>query len=346
MAREIQSISIANEAEEEDDEALSLCDLPISEANQSRKQEEEEEEAPSIKTKIEEDFDFGSLGGSVWTEPAMCAADDVFFRGQILPLRHSISSDSCLAALRKDSRNPSRCVSRSESMDHCYSSSGFTSVSSRSSSIRSHNSSSSASSTSAAAAIQKQRIRNQFHSHPSPTPQIRVSSSRYGNVGGHRSSTSTSTSHKSTLWSFFRVGLVRAPWPEIELQDLKVRNNSTRSFGSRNSTSSTSSSKNGSDIDKKKKKKQRLMFSKNGGLLFGGCKCSVNAVNDRTVPSRVVVMVNSSPSNNGGQGNERKDEKAVKQKKTKQQNGKQTMSRHRTFEWLKELSLAGVPNEA
>uniref|UniRef100_A0A5B6YJZ7 Putative vitellogenin-1 isoform X1 n=1 Tax=Davidia involucrata TaxID=16924 RepID=A0A5B6YJZ7_DAVIN len=301
------------ENEEEEEEALSLCDLPINEENdQSRK----EEESQTIQT--EEDFDFGSWGGSVLTKSEMCAADEVFFQGQILPLRHSISSDSGLQP--GFSRNPSRCVSRSESMDHCYSG-GFTSVSSRSSSIRSYHSSSSGSSTTKTKQYYKPiRVRNQFdqfHSHPSPTPQIRVSSIRHhGNVS-HRC-------HKSTIWSFFRVGLVRTP--EIELQDLKVR-------GNNNSTAKNF----GCYIEKKKK--QQSFFDKNS-VLFGGCKCSVNAV-ETVVPSRIVLI-----KSNSVHVNEEKEQVALKNKTKQRQHGKQAVSRHRTFEWLKELSLVGVPDEA
>ncbi|XAR51340.1 hypothetical protein NMG60_11005941 [Bertholletia excelsa] len=301
-----------NEADEED-EALSLCDLPIQGENVARKEENE-----VVKTC--EDFDFGSRGGSVLAGSEMCAADEVFFQGQILPLRHSISSESGLVMLRPESRNPSRCISRSESMDHSYSG-VFTSVSSRSSSIRSQHSSSSGSSTNTTTTTHKQRIRNYFHSHPSPTPQIRVSSSRYPNPNSY--------TRKSTLWSFFRVGLVRTP--EIELQDLKARSNTNRSFGSRNSTSSAGTGDlagKGSDVGDAKKKKKQRFFDRNGGIFdFGGCKCSVNTVDTIKI-------------NNNETGNEPKEEAATK--KTK----KQAVSRHRTFEWLKELSLAGVPDEA
>uniref|UniRef100_A0A5B6YKY6 Uncharacterized protein n=1 Tax=Davidia involucrata TaxID=16924 RepID=A0A5B6YKY6_DAVIN len=305
------SNSIENE-EEEEEEALSLCDLPNNEESQSRKEEAEAIETP-------EDFDFGLLGGSLLTESEICAADEVFFQGQILPLRHSISSDSgggFLAGFQHDSRNPSR----SESMDHCHSG-GFTGVSSRSSSIRSYHSSSSGSSTTKTKQYYKPiRVRNQFdqfHSHPSPTPQIRVSSIRHhGNVS-HRC-------HKSTIWSFFRVGLVRTP--EIELQDLKVR-------GNNNSTAKNF----GCYIEKKKK--QQSFFDKNS-VLFGGCKCSVNAV-ETVVPSRIVLI-----KSNSVHVNEEKEQVALKNKTKQRQHGKQAVSRHRTFEWLKELSLVGVPDEA
>ncbi|XP_057501673.1 uncharacterized protein LOC130785509 [Actinidia eriantha] len=282
-------------AHSEDEEALSLCDLPLNrENNQSR---EDTSSPPAI-----EDFNFGSWPGSVLAEPEMCVADEVFFQGQIMPFRHSVSSESGLAVCQ----NPSGSISRSESMDHLCSGRA-TSTSSRSSSIRSQHSSSSGSSSTTI--TNPKKVRNPFHAHPSPSPQIRVPSSRYGN-SGHRGG------RKSTRWSFFSVGLF--PAPEIELQDLKVRGANNR-FDHRNSCNSTSSS----DHQRRKKSNRRL---------FRGCRCSVDAV--ETVPLRAAVK---DKSDNGTE-----DEKA----ETKKKKGKQLVSRHRTFEWLKEISIAGVPDEA
>ncbi|KAE8680659.1 hypothetical protein F3Y22_tig00111372pilonHSYRG00068 [Hibiscus syriacus] len=56
------------------EEALSLCDLPLENQVQPRSQ--------PIKTN--EDFNFGSMPDSVG--PEMCSADQVFFKGLILPL--------------------------------------------------------------------------------------------------------------------------------------------------------------------------------------------------------------------------------------------------------------------
>ncbi|CAK9186290.1 unnamed protein product [Ilex paraguariensis] len=316
------------EEEEEEEEALSLCDLPITEENQDIKQQ-----AQSQAIEAKEDFDFGSLGSSTLTEFQMCAADEVFFQGQILPLRHSVSSESGLAGLRTESRNLSRNVSRSESMDRCHSG-GSTTASSRSSSIRSHNSSSSGCSLTTKP-NKPRRIRNQFHSHPSPTPQIRFSNARQGNLS-HQN-------QNSTIWRFLRLGLVQTP--EMALQDLKVRsNNSTnnQSFGSRNSTNSTSSSvvsesKNKTKIEFSTENKKKQRFFDRNGALFGGCKCSFDAV--ETVPSRssASVIKNNTSSVNDS---EAKEEQATKK------TTKQAMSRHRTFEWLKQLSLEGTPEEA
>ncbi|PPD84185.1 hypothetical protein GOBAR_DD18881 [Gossypium barbadense] len=99
--------------EAEEDEALSLCDLPVNLTKEERtqtKNEEDGEEPQALKT--DEDFNFGSLCGSLSTELEMCAADEVFFQGQILPLRLSVSSDSGLTGwCRQDSLNTSRCLS-------------------------------------------------------------------------------------------------------------------------------------------------------------------------------------------------------------------------------------------
>ncbi|OIT02056.1 PREDICTED: probable membrane-associated kinase regulator 1 [Nicotiana attenuata] len=324
IVKESEEIVLLKEQEEElgedeEEEALSLCDLPNNEENQTKK------EASGVSELAQEDFDFG---GTLFKESEMCTADEVFYQGQILPLRHSIS-------LPNDSRNSStiRFMSRSESMEeHCHD----TNSSSRSSSIRSQRSSSSGISSNISTPIctkYKPRIRNQFHSHPSPTPQVRITKVVQSNVNN--------SSRKSTLWSLFRVGLVTTP--EIALQDLKSRSNKDYS-GSRNSTSSSSSS-GMSNYDNKmksiilsKKKKQRFFL--------GSCKCSANAV--ETVPSNVLNMNKNRNSiitktRKATEVNEHEDRKDVTEnmKVTK----KQSMSRHRTFEWLKQLSLEGSGDE-
>ncbi|XP_043713182.1 uncharacterized protein LOC122661746 [Telopea speciosissima] len=286
---------------------MSLCDLPVikitkdeneSMGDQIRVLEPQEEEE-------ENDFEFGSWrADSLLREPNMCAAEDVFFQGQILPLRLSVCSDSGMAGIRQDSR----CVSRSESMDHFY---GFTG--SRNSSIKSHNSNSSSTGGSVTA-IRKseytQRPRelewNHFHAHPSPRPQIWQTTARPGNGGGR--------TRRSTAWGFFRLGLVRTP--EIELQDLKLK------LLNRNIKSCESSSSRNS------KNRVRRVFDG-----FSGCKCSVNIV--ETIASRIAIIKKVSGNGSG------REEKQVKQRK-------QGMAHRRTFEWLKQLSLAvaDLPREA
>ncbi|XP_022752077.1 nuclear transcription factor Y subunit alpha-like [Durio zibethinus] len=361
---------------EEEEEALSLCDLPVNlieEENQVQPRNEEDGESQAIKT--EEDFNFGSWGGSLSTEPEMCSADEVFFKGQILPLRLSVSSDSGLTRCRQDSQNTSRCLSRSESMDHG-SLSRFTSVSSssRSSSTRSSHYSASSNNSSTVTArnfnsitnsssnsntkSKPIKIRNNFNTHPSPKPQIRLSKTRPVNV--------SSRNQKSSMWDFFRLGLVRAP--ELGLQDLKVRsnnNNGNRNSVSRNSScnssNSSSSTKNstskivsnsGTEVAKNQLDLNKGFLEKRIGL-FGGCKCSVNAV--ETVPLNNTVVIKSNKNNEKKKAmlhfameakkkkkllQELKINKKMKQKEKKKQEGKQALSRHRTFEWLKELSVS------
>ncbi|PIN18390.1 hypothetical protein CDL12_08947 [Handroanthus impetiginosus] len=305
--------------EDEEEEALSLSDLPL--IHNSRT----EESCPNRDSETQDDFDFCSLS----KEHEMCAADDVFFQGQILPLRNSVSSEKGLLLQYSGSRNSiSRSISRSESMDH-YHSGGF--ISSRSSSISSHQSSSSSGSTAAAAPRPKYKPKlNQFHSHPSPSPRIRFPTSRKTN---HRNYTK-----KSSIWDVFRLGLVTAP-PEISFQDLKTRcpsTNSTNSknFGSRNSTSSNSSSI--SITTSNKTKKQR-------GFL-GGCKCSANAVD--TVPSRVVIIKRRASESDVELSLHQIEEENVAAKMTQKRATKKQLSHHRTFEWLKQLSLEGTAEEA
>ncbi|KAJ4962970.1 hypothetical protein NE237_022909 [Protea cynaroides] len=299
------------EDEEEEEEALSLCDLPVVKITKDGKYESDDRAQELQKVK-EDDFEFGSWrADSLLREPDMCAAEDVFFQGQILPLRLSVSSDCGIAGIRQDSR----CASRSESMDHF---NGFNS--SRSSSIRSRNSNSSSSGSSVTRA--RDFDWNRFHAHPSPRPQIWQTSARTGNGG--------SRSRKSTVWGLFRLGLVRTP--EIELQELKLKLlNRNKSNGSSNGSSNS----RGEAKEPEKKLKTTLnrvkMFDG-----FSGCKCSVTAV--ETIPSRIATIKKLS-----GKGRELREEKEPDEEQQKQR--KQAMAHRRTFEWLKQLSLADLPRE-
>ncbi|KAK8264268.1 hypothetical protein V6Z12_D12G098100 [Gossypium hirsutum] len=309
------------EAEEEEEEALSLCDLPVNlikEENQIQPRNEEDGESQAIKT--EEDFNFGSWDGCLSTKPEMCAADEVFFKGQILPLCVSISSDSSLIwCHRQDSQNKPR----SESIDHG-SLSRFTSVtsSSRSSSTgSSHYSTNSSNSTTVTAATSFNSITssksnpnksiNNFNTHPSPKPQI-------------------------------RLGLVRAP--ELEFHELKIRtnnnNNRSRNSVSRNSSCSSSNSQ----LDSIKG------FLRKG--LFSGCKCSVNVV--ETVPLNKIAVIKSMMIKKKSEKEKAMFQAAMEEKTKllqevkikKKMKEKRVLSRHRTYEWLKELSHAGFVDEA
>ncbi|CDP02569.1 unnamed protein product [Coffea canephora] len=311
------------EREEEDEEALSFSDLPTNEENQflvSRK----ESPVPIIIHDSQEEFNFCSslATDSLSKESEMCVADEVFFQGQILPLRHSVSSESGLITkLQNDSRTTSR-------------SDGTTS------------STSTTTGTGSSCINRKPRpkTRNHFQfSHPSPKPQIRSSNSIKNGMNSSRN---------STLWSIFRVGLVTTP--EIAIQDLKFRNNSKNAgFGSRNSTSSTISSGSAGRIKAEEKdriKKRHKFLDKKGVVFFSGCKCSSNAVAG-PIPSRVAENgMRRSASVSEAHAKEEETESLTRttRQHDQQQTGKQALSRHRTFEWLKQLSLeaAAVVDEA
>ncbi|WVZ11943.1 hypothetical protein V8G54_016473 [Vigna mungo] len=311
------------EGEEEDDdeeeeiEALSLCDLPVNLINDETRPKPEPD-SQIIETR--EDFDFRLWGAPFSSESEMCAADEVFFQGQILPLRLSLK----------------RCQSRSESLGHG-SLREFRSNSSRSSSIRSQNSTSSSSSTSTTTpGISKPRPQNEnnFHAHPSPQPQLKVTIPRqtsFGNQG-----------RKSSAWDFFRLGVV--PAPEIALQDLKVRSTNginKNQIARNNSNRSSNSNLNANGAVKRsysaKGNHVLKQFVGIGGGFWSGCKCSVE-----TVQSNITMIKGSSTksANKTESVTHAMKEKAVERKKQKQRQkqGKRTMSRRRTFEWIKELS--------
>ncbi|XP_073299541.1 uncharacterized protein [Primulina huaijiensis] len=307
--------------EEDEEEALSLCDLPmIHDSRKTRDEEKSESNIPLRGIEIQEDFDFCCLS----KESEMCAADEVFFQGQILPLRHSVSSEKGLLQYC-GSGSISRSVSSSESMEY---------YSSRSSSISSSHQSSSSGISSAATHPKphhKQRPKppqNQFHSHPSPSPRLN-SSNRDGILNSNNRNCTKKTS--SALWNIFPLGLVTAP-PEIALQDLKTRcptNNSTncKNFGNRNSTgSNTSSLSNSSKISQDKKKKPRGFLS--------GCKCTNDAAD--TVSSKVAEIKRSSSES---EIHAPKIDVDNENDPMKPQAAKKQLSHHRTFEWLKQLSV-------
>ncbi|KAG9158794.1 hypothetical protein Leryth_013686 [Lithospermum erythrorhizon] len=315
-----------NGEQEDEEEALSLCDLPIKKESRQPKRDSQQENKTF---QDNNEFDFCSFS----TESEMCSADQVFFQGQILPFRHSISSETGLisSTSRSSSTTSRRCLSRSESMSS-YNSSGFTSrSSSQKSSTTTTSSSTYGGRSSVTTPMYKPRIHNNFSSHPSPKPQVKIS--RIKNQGMPNSN------QKSTVWSLFRLGIVTTP--EIVLEDLKHRSiNNNKSFQKSKSFGSHSIN----DYDnytrsKSEKKKKQGIFEVNG-TLFGSCKCSSNAVD--TIPSRIGTIERSISAKYTFTHEERKGTK-------QQQERKQSISRNRTFEWLKQISLDGsisVRNDA
>ncbi|XP_062101855.1 probable membrane-associated kinase regulator 1 [Humulus lupulus] len=324
--REDNSNSDVHDHQEEED--VSLCDLPVhnslKEDNNDNKQLRIEEEydakndvvtSSSSSGETQEEFAFGSVcGGSLSTMSEMCSADELFFRGQILPLRLSVSSDAGPARI-----DPTK---RPEFVDHG-SLGVLRSISSRSSSCSSRSTQHSSSST---ATITITRVtseprlgnRNHFFYHPSPKPQIRVSSARLERVG---STNSTPRKHKFSMWDFFRLGLVRTP--DIELQELNkvnfIRSNSrVNNKGSSSSppsvsrNNSLSNNNNNSNIispiktNNSTTTNSNTVEKDNGAVLnvekqksrkfLSGCKCSVDAV---VAPNIIMVKSKRTTPNAG-----------------------------------------------
>ncbi|XP_027362644.1 uncharacterized protein LOC113870250 [Abrus precatorius] len=315
---------LREEEEEEEEEALSLCDLPV---NLTAHEDHSKSKPASQLIETQEEFDFPSWGGPCSKESEMCVADEVFFQGQILPLRLSLTTPS----FQRDSQQFKRCESF---YNGSVSASEFRSNSSRSSSLRSQNSSSSSCSTATTnPRISKLRI----HTHPNPQPQLKVTVPRQSNFGGR----------KSSAWEFFRLGV--APAPEIGLQGLKVRR--TSSNGSRNN--------NNNNIDANiNAKSVKMSYNTNhrgkinhvfkqfvgkGSGLWSGCKCSVE-----TVQSNIVMIKSDIKSANKAESTTHAMKEKVlelKRQKHRQKQEKGTMSRRRTFEWVKELSHASYSDE-
>ncbi|KAI0523475.1 hypothetical protein KFK09_005870 [Dendrobium nobile] len=171
------------------DEALSLSDLPVSKPDNNNPKEESASAASPPK---EEQFEFRILAGggnhSSTELVSMCAAEDVFFHGQLLPL------------------GPTRSVSRSDST-------ASVSVDSSTSVSRSHSSNSCASSSDAPQSLSRIRS-NTLYAYPSPKPRVRPAGR---NSGGRRSTGSA----PPVGWGLLRLGVAMAP--EMELSDIRVR---------------------------------------------------------------------------------------------------------------------------
>ncbi|KFK28395.1 hypothetical protein AALP_AA8G509400 [Arabis alpina] len=143
------SSSTTSEQEEEEEETLSLCDLPTKEKLQFPTQSKESDS--------EFEFEIGSSFrvGSDSCEPEMSTADELFFKGKILPFA--------------ELPGPTRLITRSESVEF------------RRTGIKPDRNN-------------QNQIKNNFidYSQPSPQPQIRRSSSMTARVNSIRSSKSSS----------------------------------------------------------------------------------------------------------------------------------------------------------
>ncbi|KAL8188521.1 hypothetical protein R6Q57_029809 [Mikania cordata] len=261
---------------DDEEESLSLCDLPTND-HQIETNLNSEDNDPV-------DFEFGSsLAGAGCQSPEnMCNADEVFFKGQILPLINRSASVS-VASSRSNENDP--ITIQSKGYGYWY----------------------------------KPKIRNQFHTHPSPSPQIRTQSFR---------TLSHSKQKPSSFWSFLQVSLVRPQ--EIGLSDLKNR---SKRFGSHNSRASSSMDSTNDQNQNQNKMKHRKNTKKKQRLLFSGCNCSADSIKltiNETVPKKMMTK-------NENMLHVR--DLLVSEERTMSGDGKHPASRHRTFEWLKQLSM-------
>lgn len=191
----------------DDDEALSLCDLPIIH-HQSTQDNEEHATPRSVPLQSQDDLDFDFC--SLFKESQISAADEIFFQGQILPFRRCITSTNRILQYNS--------IPRSQSMNPYFSG--------RSSSHRS--------STSSGSSAVDPKQRNQFHSHPSPSPKILRKHQQQQII----TSKTRNCVKKSWSWSVFRLGLIAAQ-PEIAFRDLKTRWSGKKSGGGRSNMSSS-----------------------------------------------------------------------------------------------------------
>ncbi|KAE9597675.1 hypothetical protein Lal_00041582 [Lupinus albus] len=260
---------IKEENVEDDDEELSLCDLPITLIN-IKTQDQIRKEDSFCDNETQEEFYF-----LISKEQEMCDADDVFFQGQILPLCSSLSSKACLLTKYNDHKgnhqlNHSDLI-RFKSLDLSHSEIQCNS-SSPSNSVTSHNS------TTPRISISNSETKNQFHTHPSPKPQLKKPP--LSKTNGRKSS---SSSHRC-----LRIGVI--PTPDIRLEDLKIHSASATTIKpSLTSTDKNCESHNSRKSVKKSKKTHhhvdnnkhhgfKNFVHKGGGLFKSGCKCSVGTV--------------------------------------------------------------------
>lgn len=254
----------------------------------------------------------------------MCDANEVFFQGQILPFRHSVSSGA------NGLFQYHRSISKSESVDG--SSSSITMFSSRSSSISSsHRSYSSRSSAATTPPWRKlpHPPQNHLRSHRNSPPKTNFPIPGIIRTNNGICSKKTSS---SSVWNILRLGILVTSPPGIAFQDLKSRcpipKANCKNFRSPNCTSRNSS--NNKIISDTQKRKPR-------GFLIGGCNCSNDAVD--TVRSRVANMKKSA-SEMEKQASVVQPTESPKQQATRKQG-----THHRTFEWLKQLSLEETAEE-
>ncbi|WOL14148.1 hypothetical protein Cni_G22928 [Canna indica] len=261
--------------------------------------------SPAVNATADDDFEFHvSAGGGLLPTAAtasMCAADEVFFRGQILPLQllPSVGSDNSVSVF---GRGVSRCVSPTTTTT-AVSSPGFAANRSSSSCVSRNHSSNDARSISTAC---ERSLSNHLYAHPSPTPRI-------GNAK-KRSTGRRSASSAPSGWGFFRLGVVGAA--EMGLYDLNSWRSKSGGVGGRKSDADAAHAKRfdvcgGSEA---KYESETGRFVRRGL----GCKCSPEAV-EPIPPWMTKVVI-------GKKKEEEKDKVSLRRESR--------MCRSRIMEWL------------
>lgn len=325
------------EVDADEEEALSFCDLPI---NMIGDDDKSSKLLDSPITEAQEEFDFSTWGGLSSKESEMCAADEIFFEGQILPLRRSLST----TCFQRHGQQFNWC--ESEPLNHV-SLSAFQSNSSRSSSLKSdQNSSGSSCSTTTISTrrIPEPRAQDQFHTHPIPTPKISVTVPRQTSFGNH--------GRKVLALGFFHLSVVPASEIGMKIQKLMARSTDSASANkkranrnSRSSSSNTNKSVKMScspDHSSERKHFFKHFGGKSSGL-WRGCKYSVE-----TAQSDMVIIKGETKSTNNIESTKARamEEKVLELKRQshKQKQEKKNMSHRRTSEWIKELSEESYPD--
>ncbi|WOL17650.1 hypothetical protein Cni_G26443 [Canna indica] len=248
---------------EADDDCLSLSDFPLVVDDKANDYEHKCSDADE-----EDDFEFriSAAGGLLPSsaEADMCAADEVFFQGRILPMRPSVSSAD--GGGRSGSRSNS-------SWDRSSSRSSSSSSSSGSGCVSRSHSSSSARSSGSLEHRRRPSLSNNFYAHPSPTPQVRGARSRAAGCGRRSARSTPPTPPPPTGWGIFRLGVAKVP--EIELYGTRSRRASGDGSvsGRLSSAAAVERTVRGGGAAKGQTSRRRTVV----GSGFG-CKCSADAV--------------------------------------------------------------------
>ncbi|OEL27948.1 hypothetical protein BAE44_0011033 [Dichanthelium oligosanthes] len=286
-----------------------------------------------------EDFEFcilSSGGLALAGEDAadMCAADEVFSGGKLLPLRLSSANSADASALllpRSDSLDGAATAAASTSgfSSHSVSrsaSSGSSSCVSRSTSSKSASSdptgvvswpSKGASSTEAVVPPRRSLSGSVFYAHPSPSPRPLRRSVRPAAAAASAPRRSTGSAPPAS-WGVIRLGVVGAP--EVYApRPVEYRKPAAARSGSRSARLDQPPRMTATKEDKK------LAL----GLLGAGlvCSCSPDAV--APVGSAEVAAAEA----------RRRTKKAEEKKHAAKQSGQSISRRSRILEWLEELSI-------